>query len=443
MTDQDDNDKRRIMTPPAEWGGSTDKEVEDWSEAATPPDSNNAEEDPYSEATVDSQSAEAILVDHQAAAQQPKAKLPVWTTVAMGAALVLLVVGGWGAISERSKLTNTVAQLENALATKSRQGDMTAAEEQILQSDNQSLRLQLESLREQYGAVAREIELLQRSVSAQIEQPTPEEALEPVAQAPATQAPAMQDSVAQVEVTRELVRDDGDSGISQSEDSASESIGVTLAPSSSDNGSWFVNVAAYSRRAMAEQWASKISDDVSTAVVSAVEVNGKALYRLRVVGIASRQDAKLVAKKLEKTYSIGPLWVGTEELTTTVTDKMAAHTPAVFDDGLDDGLDDGANSQLDNAVSNTLDTQVEAQSSQSGEGWFIYVDTYPTGGAADAKARAINNAGFNAKVSVEYRSGELFYRVQVVGITSQQEGERIAEELLSLGDMSNLQLRRY
>lgn len=396
MTDQDDNDKRRIMTPPAEWGGSTDKEAEDWSEAATPPDSNNAEEDPYSEATVDSQSAEAILVDHQAAAQQPKAKLPVWTTVAMGAALVLLVVGGWGAISERSKLTNTVAQLENVLATKSRQGDMTAAEEQILQSDNQSLRLQLESLREQYGAVAREIELLQRSVSAQIEQPTPEE-------------------------------------------STAEETSAAPAPSSIGDGSWFVNVAAYSRRAMAEQWASKISDDVSTAVVSAVEVNGKALYRLRVVGIASRQDAKLVARELEKTYSIGPLWVGTEELTTTVTDKMAAHTPAVFDDGLDDGV----NSQLDNAVSNTLDTQVEAQSSQSGEGWFIYVDTYPTGGAADAKARAINNAGFNAKVSVEYRSGELFYRVQVVGITSQQEGERIAEELLSLGEMSNLQLRRY
>lgn len=396
MTDQDDNDKRRIMTPPAEWGGSTDKEAEDWSEAATPPDSNNAEEDPYSEATVDSQSAEAILVDHQTAAQQPKAKLPVWTTVAMGAALVLLVVGGWGAISERSKLTNTVAQLENALATKSRQGDMTAAEEQILQSDNQSLRLQLESLREQYGAVAREIELLQRSVSAQIEQPTPEE-------------------------------------------STAEETSAAPAPSSIGDGSWFVNVAAYSRRAMAEQWASKISDDVSTAVVSAVEVNGKALYRLRVVGIASRQDAKRVARELEKTYSIGPLWVGTEELTTTVTDKMAAHTPAVFDDG----LDNGANSQLDNAVSNTLDTQVEAQSGQSGEGWFIYVDTYPTGGAADAKARAINNAGFNAKVSVEYRSGELFYRVQVVGITSQQEGERIAEELLSLGDMSNLQLRRY
>ena len=252
MTDQDDNDKRRIMTPPAEWGGSTDKEAEDWSEAATPPDSNNAEEDPYSEATVDSQSAEAILVDHQAAAQQPKAKLPVWTTVAMGAALVLLVVGGWGAISERSKLTNTVAQLENALATKSRQGDMTAAEEQILQSDNQSLRLQLESLREQYGAVAREIELLQRSVNAQIEQPTPEE-------------------------------------------STAEGTSAAPAPSSNGDGNWFVNVAAYSKQAMAEKWASKISSDASKVVVSAAEVNGKALYRLRIVGIASRQDATRLA----------------------------------------------------------------------------------------------------------------------------------------------------
>jgi len=195
---------------------------------------------------------------------------------------------------------------------------------------------------------------------------------------------------------------------------------------------------------MAEQWASKISDDVSTAVVSAVEVNGKALYRLRVVGIASRQDATRLAGELEKTYGIGPLWVGTEELTATFTEKTAAQTsPAFLEEGVDDRVDDSENSQVDKAISNTPDTQVVAPSSKSGEGWFIYVDTYPTGGAADAKARAINNAGFNAKVSVEYRSGELFYRVQVVGITSQQEGERIAEELLSLGDMSNLQLRRY
>ena len=397
MTDQDDNDKRRIMTPPAEWGGSTDKEVEDWSEAATPPDSNNAEEDPYSEATVDSQSAEAILVDHQAAAQQPKAKLPVWTTVAMGAALVLLVVGGWGAISERSKLTNTVAQLENALAAKSRQGDMTAEEEQILQSDNQSLRLQLESLREQYGAVAREIELLQRSVNAQIEQPTPEE-------------------------------------------STAEGTSAAPAPSSNGDGNWFVNVAAYSKQAMAEKWASKISSDASKVVVSAVEVNGKALYRLRIVGIASRQDATRLAGELEKTYGIGPLWVGTEELTATFTKKTAAQTSPAF---LEEGVDDSENSQVDKAISNTPDTQVVAPSSKSGEGWFIYVDTYPTGGAADARARTINNAGFNAKVSVEYRSGELFYRVHVVGITSQAEGERIAEELSSLGDMPNLQLRKY
>jgi len=401
MTDQDDNDKRRIMTPPAEWGGSTDKEVEDWSEAATPPDSNNAEEDPYSEATVDSQSAEAILVDHQAAAQQPKAKLPVWTTVAMGAALVLLVVGGWGAISERSKLTNTVAQLENALAAKSRQGDMTAEEEQILQSDNQSLRLQLESLREQYGAVAREIELLQRSVNAQIEQPTPEE-------------------------------------------STAEGTSAAPAPSSNGDGNWFVNVAAYSKQAMAEKWASKISSDASKVVVSAVEVNGKALYRLRIVGIASRQDATRLAGELEKTYGIGPLWVGTEELRATFTEKTAAQTsPAFLEEGVDDRVDDSENSQVDKAISNTPDTQVVAPSSKSGEGWFIYVDTYPTGGAADARARTINNAGFNAKVSVEYRSGELFYRVHVVGITSQAEGERIAEELSSLGDMPNLQLRKY
>ena len=205
-----------------------------------------------------------------------------------------------------------------------------------------------------------------------------------------------------------------------------------------------MNVAAYSKQAMAEKWASKISSDASKVVVSAVEVNGKALYRLRIVGIASRQDATRLAGELEKTYGIGPLWVGTEELTATFTEKTAAQTsPAFLEEGVDDGVDDSENSQVDKAISNTPDTQVVAPSSKSGEGWFIYVDTYPTGGAADARARTINNAGFNAKVSVEYRSGELFYRVHVVGITSQAEGERIAEELSSLGDMPNLQLRKY
>lgn len=47
------------------------------------------------------------------------------------------------------------------------------------------------------------------------------------------------------------------------------------------------------------------------------------------------------------------------------------------------------------------------------------------------------------KVAVESRQGELFYRVQVVGINSEAEGEATLKALAQLDDMPNLQLRRY
>ena len=76
-------------------------------------------------------------------------------------------------------------------------------------------------------------------------------------------------------------------------------------------------------------------------------------------------------------------------------------------------------------------------------GWFIYVDTYAQGLEADKKAQQIEDAGYAAKVAVEYRSNELFYRVQIVGIESRGQGEDIIETLAARGDMPNLQLRQY
>ena len=88
------------------------------------------------------------------------------------------------------------------------------------------------------------------------------------------------------------------------------------------------------------------------------------------------------------------------------------------------------------------ETKAPDNTNQDVGGWFIYVDTYAQGVDADNKAQQIEDAGYAAKVAVEYRSGELLYRVQIVGINSREQGEEIITALVAGGDMPNLQLRQ-
>ena len=85
----------------------------------------------------------------------------------------------------------------------------------------------------------------------------------------------------------------------------------------------------------------------------------------------------------------------------------------------------------------------ESRLSASSRGWFLYVDTYSDSGSAKDIAREIEQSGYNTKIAVEYREGNLFYRVQVVGIESREEGEKAIEALTNLGNMPRLQLRQY
>ena len=75
------------------------------------------------------------------------------------------------------------------------------------------------------------------------------------------------------------------------------------------------------------------------------------------------------------------------------------------------------------------------------ENWFVFVDTYDQGSRADAVIAELNTQGLDAKVAVESRSGELFYRVQVVGIGSRADGESIVTQLKD-GEFKNAKLKR-
>ena len=72
------------------------------------------------------------------------------------------------------------------------------------------------------------------------------------------------------------------------------------------------------------------------------------------------------------------------------------------------------------------------------ENWFIFVETFDHEPKADAVARSSTKA--DAKVAVEARSGELFYRV-LLGIDNEQ-GNEIVAELKSSGDYGNARLRK-
>jgi cell division protein FtsN len=63
------------------------------------------------------------------------------------------------------------------------------------------------------------------------------------------------------------------------------------------------------------------------------------------------------------------------------------------------------------------------------DNWFVFVDTYDSGQRADEVISTLNGQGLDAKVAVESRSGELFYRVQIVGIENETTGNTIVSQL--------------
>jgi cell division septation protein DedD len=331
-------------------------------------------------------------------------------------ALILVVIGGWGAITERSSLIARIAELESAATKTPQRGDLSGSEEQSLREENQRLSNQLDELRDQLSNMAEELAELETALSSKLATSQPPESV----------ATMSSNEVANTRTNQD------------------QTVGDKTSDEANISG-WFVNVAAYSQASAAQSWVDKLTASLDENIISSkVVVNEKTLYRVRVVGLANRATAQALASQLESSYNIGPLWVGKAE--------TSANGISPEESSLDQTRPKPASSALTNAtqeqpISNspnaTASQPVELRNFSNKGGWFIYIDTFSQSNDADAKAREIQSAGYDAKVAVEYRSGELFYRVQVVGINSREEGEAIAQALSARGDMPNLQLRQY
>lgn len=75
-------------------------------------------------------------------------------------------------------------------------------------------------------------------------------------------------------------------------------------------GKWFVNFGSYGNRSTATTWAKRLTTNQRTAAVTDVKTGSRTLYRVRIINLESRAQANSVARELEKTHKLEPLWVG-------------------------------------------------------------------------------------------------------------------------------------
>ncbi len=396
--------------------------------------------------------AESLLTDHQAVAQQSR-RFPVWPIVTVTAAAILLIVGGWGAVQERNALQQEIAQLKRQLSQKRNEGDLTGSQEAALLAENESMKAQLATLRDEYAQLANEIGALQDRLMGTVGTNDDEQGMatansESENAEGSTVALAPEPPVA-TEQSKEPAMTEPDINQAEPTDSVEQSSAAVM------DTTWFVNVASHSSRELAATWRDRIAERYDGVRIQEAEVNGRTLFRVRVLGFKSKAAANNARQDLEQAFGIGPLWVGSMSTDTDDSSeaKLAVNeespeqeqdvAPVVTAVSTTDSKTRTAQLTKSPVIQSETQQPLELRPMDENGGWFIYVDTFSQPSAADDRAKQIMKSGYDAKVAVEYRAGEMFYRVQVVGIKSRMQGEKVVAELATLGDMPNLQLRQY
>ncbi len=186
--------------------------------------------------------------------------------IAVGAvALVLLIVGGYGVLSERSAMEGELRELRSQLAVAASPQDLAAerTRQRELVEGRDELAAEITALRLENQRLADTVRGLEQQLEAQ-----------QAATARATEAPP-----------------------------------AATAPATG-SGPWFVNFGSYSQREMAESWAARINPASGEVTVSSIA--GGSLFRVRVVGLEDQASAQQVASDLQEAYDLSRLWVGQE-----------------------------------------------------------------------------------------------------------------------------------
>ncbi len=206
----------------------------------------------------------------------------VWPIVFGSIALVLLGFGGWDLFQERVTLQARITELEQALARTRESAALDAKTVPELEVENAALKLQLNTLYQDYDAAMAEL----RNAST---------TGEATGESDDTEA-----TVAASVPTTALATQDDESGRNESSEETP-----------SGTGGWFINIGAYVSSQSANTWILRLQNsgyDVSVTKIQTSE--GITLNRVRLTGFDSKVGAKDFAQELETDYGTGPLWVG-------------------------------------------------------------------------------------------------------------------------------------
>ena len=417
--DDNEDDKKRVLTPPADWSeglkptSSDDYEDDidestDWledddfevppageldsdSDDVTADDGADDEDDNEGYADDVSDSA-ALLTDHTATAKSTggSAKMP-WALAVIGFVAAAAMAGLW--LDTQNSNSAEIADLKDTIRSLQRVENEKASEDTALAADNEALRSEIASLKAQTDALKDENELLKNREA--------ERAAKAIAQRQETTTTKPMKPASPI-----------------------------LEPPRQAGGPWFVNLESHTSRATANDRAAALRNTLRPLNISvaSARVNGRDYYRVRAAGFASKALAGQASEWMSAQTKAGPYWLGKAE----DSPSSASSTPSAKAETI-------ASSSA--AVPTAAKRPVRLKQLPMRDNWFVFVDTYDKGERADSVINELVEQGLEAKVAVESRSGELFYRVQVVGIESEAKGNAIVAQLKD-SDFRNARLRK-
>ena len=220
------------------------------------------------------------LTDRAVDTPDDRATRSAWPMLVGFVAVMLIAVGGWGLFEERAALQTRINELERSQSQAQSTNSVDTSVLSALETDNAALKLQLDGLYRDYELAMAEITSLQEA-----REMTP------------TDAPEEDERVSAVATKPEVSTPTSDTELALDTDETT--------------GSWFVNIGAYSVPQSAENIAAQLADGGVDAVVQEISTDdGKVLFRVRVTGLSTREDARQVGNDLESRYGINPVWVG-------------------------------------------------------------------------------------------------------------------------------------
>ena len=258
-----------------------DDEDDSWEE-------DESDDDDYEDDLADSDDEDDFEEDQQStlAGSAPEHTAPptraVWPMVVGGIALLLIGVGGWDVFQERAALQDRINELEKSQARTRESEAVDAKTVADLEVENAALKLELDTLYQDYNAAMAQLSNMPDNVEA------------------TGDSDDAQETVAPSEPPTALAAQDGEPQGNEESEAA--------APGT---GGWFINIGAYASAQSADTWALRLQNsgyDVSVTEVQTPE--GTTLNRVRLTGFDSKAAAKDVAQELELDYGTGPLWVG-------------------------------------------------------------------------------------------------------------------------------------